>query len=242
MRALLVESSAAVDEKWLSANNFVVEAADTGADALDLAKHYDFDIIMLNLQLSDMDGCDLLRRIRANAVRTPMLALSAVSRPEAKVKALRLGADDCVTTPVDPAELLARVHAVIRRSKGFAAPLLQVGPLCLDLSSRQVTVNEEQISLSGKEYAILELLVMRKGTVITKEAFLNHLYGGMDEPEMKIIDVFMCKLRRKLANAGCSEMIGTVWGRGYILRENARAALGTPKPVILNGLADFLVA
>ena len=151
-----------------------------------------------------------------------MLILSGLSRPQAKVKGLGLGADDFITKPFDKAELLARMQAIVRRSKGFSQPTLRVGPLQLNLDSREVTVDGQPVHLTGKEYAILELLVLRKGMVLTKEAFLNHLYGGMDEPEMKIIDVFICKLRKKLAQAGADNLIGTVWGRGYMIREPAR--------------------
>ena len=91
----------------------------------------------------------------------------------------------------------------------------------LNLDSREVTIDGRGIHLTGKEYSILELLVLRKGMVLTKEAFLNHLYGGMDEPEVKIIDVFVCKLRKKLARAGAEGIIGTIWGRGYMIRELA---------------------
>jgi two-component system cell cycle response regulator CtrA len=131
------------------------------------------------------------------------------------------------------------MQAIVRRSKGFSQPTLRIGSLQLNLDSREVLVAGHQVHLTGKEYAILELLVLRKGMVLTKEAFLNHLYGGMDEPEMKIIDVFICKLRKKLAQAGADALIGTVWGRGYMLREpssdGARSAAihptGEPTPL-----------
>ncbi len=148
-----------------------------------------------------------------------MLILSGLSRPQVKVKGLGLGADDFITKPFDKAELLARMQAIVRRSKGFSQPALHVGPLLLNLDSHEVSVHGQPVHLTGKEYAILELLVLRKGMVLTKEAFLNHLYGGMDEPEMKIIDVFICKLRKNLASAGVDNLIGTVWGRGYMIRE-----------------------
>jgi two-component system cell cycle response regulator CtrA len=105
--------------------------------------------------------------------------------------------------------------------------MLRVGNLQLNLDSREVSIDSQLIHLTGKEYAILELLVLRKGMVLTKEAFLNHLYGGMDEPEMKIIDVFICKLRKKLAIAGAGNLIGTVWGRGYMIREPITEAPST---------------
>ena len=142
-------------------------------------------------------------------------------QPQAKVTGFGLGADDFITKPFDSNELVARMQAIIRRSKGFSQPVLHVGNLQLNLDSRDVVVKGNIIHLTGKEYTILELLVLRKGMVLTKEAFLNHLYGGMDEPDIKIIDVFICKLRKKLAQAGVDKLIDTVWGRGYIIRQSA---------------------
>jgi two-component system, cell cycle response regulator CtrA len=224
MRVLLVEddiTAARGVALILKSGTAVVDHAASGEEALELVRHYDYDIMVLDLMLPDMEGYEVLRRMRLGRNHTPVLVLSAVTRPEAKVKALGLGADDVMTKPFDKAELLARVQAVVRRSKGFSQPRLRVGAMQLNLDSREVTVNGQEVHLTGKEYAILELLVLRKGMVLTKEAFLNHLYGGMDEPEMKIIDVFVCKLRKKLALAGADNLIGTVWGRGYMIREPA---------------------
>jgi len=197
----------------------VVDDVDNGEEALDLVKHYDYDIVLLDLMLPDIEGYEVVRRMRAARVDTPVLVLSALSRPQAKVRALGAGADDYLAKPFDRDELLARVQAIVRRSKGFSQPMLRVGSLQLNLDSREVMAGGTPVHLTGKEYAILELLVLRKGMVLTKEAFLNHLYGGIDEPEMKIIDVFICKLRKKLALAGAEDLIGTVWGRGYMLRD-----------------------
>ena len=201
-----------------------------------MVKHYDFDIVMLELTLMDMEGYEVVRRMRAARMNTPVLVLSAFVRPQARVKAFAIGADDFITKPYDVSECVARMQAVVRRSKGFSQSVLQVGDMELSLESRGVSIAGRPVHLTGKEYAILELLVMRKGMVLTKEVFLNHLYGGMDEPEVKIIDVFICKLRKKLAEAGARNVIGTVWGRGYTVRdpmplpaaartENVRAAL-----------------
>ena len=187
-----------------------------------MTRHYDYDIVVLDLMLPDIEGFEVVRRMRVSRNDTPVLILSGMTRPQAKVKGLGLGADDFITKPFDKAELLARLQAIVRRSKGFSQPSLRVGPLLLNLDSHEVLVGDQPVHLTGKEYAILELLVLRKGMVLTKEAFLNHLYGGMDEPEMKIIDVFICKLRKKLTNAGADNLIGTVWGRGYMIREAAR--------------------
>jgi len=219
MRVLAVEGQAAVGEDWLRASGVVVELAETGEEALDLVRHYDYDIVLLDLMLSDMEGHQVLRQMRNGGIHVPVLAISSASRPDTKITALGLGADDCVTAPFDRAEVLARMQAIIRRSRGHSYARLQAGPLQLDLDSRQATVNGQELHLTGKEYAILELLVLREGMVLTKDAFLNHLYGGMDEPDAKIIDVFVCKLRRKLADAGCGDLIRTVWGRGYMLKE-----------------------
>ena len=222
MRVLLVEDDLAAARAvalMLKSGGAVVDDVDNGEEALDLVKHYDYDIVLLDLMLPDIEGYEVVRRMRAARVETPVLVLSALSRPQAKVRALGAGADDYLVKPFDRAELLARVQAIVRRSKGFSQPMLRVGSLQLNLDSREVMAGGTPVHLTGKEYAILELLVLRKGMVLTKEAFLNHLYGGIDEPEMKIIDVFICKLRKKLALAGAEDLIGTVWGRGYMLRD-----------------------
>ncbi len=229
MRILLVEddiTAARGIALMLKAGGAVVDHADTGEEGLELSRHYEYDVVLLDLLLPDIEGYEVVRRMRLARNSTPVLILSGLSRPQAKVKALAIGADDYITKPFDRAELMARMQAVVRRSKGFSQPALRVGPLELNLDSREVLVNGTPIHLTGKEYAILELLVLRKGMVLTKDAFLNHLYGGMDEPEMKIIDVFICKLRKKLAQAGADNLIGTVWGRGYMVREPS----GEPVP------------
>jgi two-component system, cell cycle response regulator CtrA len=229
MRVLLVEddlTAARGIAMMLRGHGAIVDQTDTGEEALELVKHYDYDIVVLDLLLPDMEGYEVVRRMRGGRVETPVLILSGLTRPQAKVKGFGMGADDYITKPFDKEELVARIQAVIRRSKGYSQPLLKIGALHLNLDSREVLVNDQAVHLTGKEYAILELLVLRKGMVLTKEAFLNHLYGGIDEPEMKIIDVFICKLRKKLAQAGAGNLIGTVWGRGYMMRDpNSPAAL-----------------
>jgi two-component system cell cycle response regulator CtrA len=229
MRVLLVEDDLTASRgitMMLRSHGAIVDQTDTGEEALELVRHYDYDIMVLDLLLPDMEGYEVVRRMRSSRVETPVLILSGLTRPQAKVKGFGMGADDYITKPFDKAELVARIQAVIRRSKGYSQPLLKIGNLQLNLDSRDVLVDGNQVHLTGKEYAILELLVLRKGMVLTKEAFLNHLYGGIDEPEMKIIDVFICKLRKKLAQAGAGNLIGTVWGRGYMMRDpNSQAAL-----------------
>lgn len=237
MRVLLVEDDLTVARGlslMLKSGGAVVDHSDTGEEALELARHYDYDVVLLDLMLPDVEGYEVVRRMRAARVETPVLILSGLSRPQAKVKGFGAGADDFMTKPFDKSELLARMQAVLRRSKGYSQPTLRIGDVVLNLDSREVTVGGKQVHLTGKEYSILELLVLRKGMVLTKEAFLNHLYGGMDEPEMKIIDVFICKLRKKLAQAGAPNLIGTVWGRGYMVRDpsgDGPRALPRPAPI-----------
>jgi len=229
MRVLLVEdeaNAARAITMMLRGQGAIVDQTETGEEALELVRHYDYDIVVLDLMLPDMEGYEVVRRMRASRIETPVLILSGLNRAGAKVKGFGVGADDYITKPFDRDELIARIQAVIRRSKGYSQPVLRIGNLQLNLDSREVQADGRAIHLTGKEYAILELLVLRRGMVLTKEAFLNHLYGGIDEPEMKIIDVFICKLRKKLMQAGAGNLIGTVWGRGYMMRDpNSQAAL-----------------
>lgn len=223
MRILLVEDEDAVArsiELMLSAEGWVVDRAEAGEDGLEIGKLYDYDIILLDLMLPDMDGYDVLKRLRQARVKTPILILSGLSELDAKIKGLGYGADDYVTKPFDRRELVARIQAIVRRSMGHSESVIGTGKLQVNLDSRSVEVDGQPLHLTGKEYGILELLSLRKGTTLTKEMFLNHLYGGMDEPEAKIIDVFVCKLRKKLATAADGDnYIETVWGRGYVLRD-----------------------
>ena len=223
MRVLLVEDDTATAqgiEMMLRSEGYVCDTTDMGEDGLEIGKLYDYDIIILDLMLPDMDGYEVLRRLRAARVKTPILILSGLSGLDDKIKGLGVGADDYLTKPFDKRELVARIQAIVRRSKGHSDSVISTGKLTVNLDTRTVEVESQPLHLTGKEYGILELLSLRKGTTLTKEMFLNHLYGGMDEPELKIIDVFVCKLRKKLANAtGGDNYIETVWGRGYVLRD-----------------------
>ena len=222
MRALLIEDDSNVAlsiELMLKSETIVTYTTDSGEEGIDLAKIYDYDIILLDLNLPDMSGYEVLRRLRLAKVETPVLILSGMGGIEDKVKGLGNGADDYVVKPFHKDELVARINAIVRRSKGHAQSVVVIGDLSVNLDAKTVEVSGQKVYLTGKEYQMLELLVLRQGTTLTKEMFLNHLYGGMDEPELKIIDVFICKLRKKLANAsGGQNWIETVWGRGYVVR------------------------
>jgi two-component system cell cycle response regulator CtrA len=223
MRVLLVEDDPTTQQSiqmMLESASMVVDATDLGEDGLEIGKLYDYDIIILDLMLPDIDGMEVLRRLRDARVVTPVLILSGLTESENKVKGLAGGADDYLTKPFNKSELIARIHAIVRRSQGHSHSMIETGKLSVNLDARSVEASGQSIHLTGKEYAILELLSLRKGTTLTKEMFLNHLYGGMDEPELKIIDVFICKLRKKLSTATEGESyIETVWGRGYVMRD-----------------------
>ena len=239
MRVLLIEDdarSAQAVELVLGANGFNVYTTDLGEEGVDLAKLYDYDAVVLDLTLPDISGFDVIRLIRRAKVRTPILVLCALADLEDKVKALGLGADDYMTTPYAGAELVARLHALVRRACGQVQSTITTGNLTVDLNTRCVAVDGAAVHLTAKEYQMLELLSLRKGMTLTKEAFLSHLYGGMDEPEAKIIDVFICKLRKKLLAVG-GHRIETIWGRGYVLRDVAGGA-GVAMTAEVSDLAD----
>jgi two-component system cell cycle response regulator CtrA len=177
-------------------------------------------LILLDPNLPDMNGHEVLRQLRLARIETPILILSGSDDTESKIKGFGFGADDYLTKPFHRDELIARIHAIIRRSKGHSQSIIHTGKIAVNLDAKTVEVENATVHLTGKEYQMLELLSLRKGTTLTKEMFLNHLYGGMDEPKLKIIDVFICKLRKKLCEAtGEDSYIETVWGRGYVLRD-----------------------
>ena len=223
MRVLLIEDDrmmARSIELMLGASGFIVEKADTGEDGVDLGEVYDYDCIVLDLSLPDMSGLDVLRTLRRAKNGTPIMVLSGTLEIESKVKALSLGADDYMTKPFHKDELIARLRAVIRRSKGHAQSQIVIGDMSIDLDAKIVHVCGQRIHLTGREYQTLELMALRKGKTLTKDIFLSSLYGGLDEPGAKIVDVFICKLRKKLAPATDGRhVIETVWGGGYCLRE-----------------------
>ncbi len=239
MRVLLVEDDPSMKksmEIMLKSANYIVDSTDLGEDGIEIGKIYEYDIVLLDLGLPDINGFEVLRRLRDAKVATPVLIVSGRSELDDKIKGLGFGADDYITKPFDKRELLARIQAIVRRSKGHAESIIRLGKMVVNLDAHTVDIDNKTVHLTGKEYGILELLALRKGSTLTKEMFLNHLYGGMDEPEQKIIDVFVCKLRKKLQEAsGGINYIETVWGRGYVLRDpEAEEAKMKPLAAVAN--------
>lgn len=223
MRILLIEddhASAQAIELMLKSENHTVHTTDLGEEGIGLAKRNDYDLILLDLNLPDMSGFDVLRDIRSANITTPIIIESGTRNVDAKARALDGGADDYMTKPLEKDELLMRCAAVVRRAKGDVASTIITGNISLNLDSKTVLVNGYSIHLTEKEYQILELFSQRKGSTLTKEMILDHLYVGKLEPELKIIDVFVCRIRKKLAAANDGKHhIDTVWGRGYIMND-----------------------
>lgn len=224
MRILLIEDDLNFTkslELSLRLENFKIVSTPHGEEGINLAALYDFDMALVDLGLPDISGHEVVRQLRLQKVDIPVLILSGDGGAEAKLKGFELGADDYMTKPFHREELIARIHAIVRRSKGHAQSIIRVGKIMVDLDTKTVEVGGEPVDLSRKEYQALELLALRKGATLTKEMFLDYLYGGMDEPDAKIIDVFICKLRKKLSKAtGGERYIETIWGRGYMLSDS----------------------
>ena len=223
MHILLVEDNEATARSVkliLSALGHNVTHTASGEESVELVELYDYDAVLMDIDLEDISGIEALRELRLKKDPTPVIILSGTTDVDTKVTALAAGADDYMTKPFHKEELSARLTAVVRRSRGHTDSIIRTGAIALNLNTRSAEVAGTQIHLTPSEYKMLELLSLRKNTVLTKEACLNHLYNGLSEPEAKIIDVFICKLRKKIAAAaGGDSQIETVWGGGYMLRD-----------------------
>jgi two-component system, cell cycle response regulator CtrA len=227
MRVLLVEddrAAAAAIELILRAEGFECETADLGEEGLEISRVREHELVILDLDLPDIDGYEVLRRLRDARNRTPVLILSGLANIDNRIKGLGYGADDFMTKPFDKRELVARIHAIVRRDRGHGEARVTVGRLSINMDTKTVEIGGKPVHLTGKEFAILEMLASRKGQPVSKQSFMTQLYSADtgDEPASKIIDVFMSKLRKKLMDAsGGESYIATIWGSGYVLRDPA---------------------
>ena len=227
MHVLVIEDDRIVNQNiviLLRREGIVAESVYTGREGLELIRLYEYDLVVLDLMLPDMPGSDVLKQIRQSNNATPILILSGINMPAKKVECFSMGADDYMTKPYDRSELVARVKAIIRRSRGIADNIIKVGRMSINLNTKKAFIDETLIPLTAKEYSLLELLALKKGGTVSKESFLSQLYGGMDEPEIKIIDVFLCKIRQKIKKiTGGETYIHTSWGRGYTLEDKKKS-------------------
>ncbi len=224
MRTLIIDSGKSFTQNlsfFLKSKDMVVDTALSGEDGWELARLYDYDIIIMENRLSDKTGYDILKHLRLSGNMTPVIVISSEISISEKVKMLTQGADDYLVKPFDKNELVARMQAVVRRCHGHAGAIIKIGQMEINMTSKTVFIAGQPLKLTGKEYALLELLCLRRGMMISKEQFLNYLYGGIDTPEVKIIDVFLCRIRRKIKKlSDGKQYIHTAWGRGYILKED----------------------
>jgi two-component system cell cycle response regulator CtrA len=228
-RVLLVEDDstmAASIALMLRSAGFACETAALGEDGLEIARLHEHDVIVLDLNLPDIDGYEVLRRLRLARIRTPVLILSGLSHIDNRIKGLGFGADDFMSKPFDKRELVARIQAIMRRDRGHASALIAIGRLSIDVVGKTIEVDGKTVHLTAREFAIVEIMAQRKGQPVSKQSLMTHLYAADsgEEPAPKIIDVFVCKLRKKIMEAsGGADFIGTVWGTGYVLRDPAAA-------------------
>ncbi|GAC1346353.1 MAG: response regulator [Acetobacteraceae bacterium] len=240
MHVLLVGHDQAVSaaiEAQLRARFISAEGA-APVHALERVRQTAFALVIAALPEDGQAG--VVGEIRAARSGLPILAVvgsgNAAARDidpantRARVRALAAGADDVVGWPIKPAELFARIQAILRRCNGWHPQALQVGALTLDVSRQSVTAAGVPVRLTATEFALLHLLMQRRNTVVTKEAITAHLYRAGTEPEPNVIEVFLCKIRRKLAKAGLTGVISTVWWRGYTIRDPVGASPAEPQP------------
>ena len=221
MKILLIEDEYVTShgiELILRGEDIYVDTAACGEEGIDFARHFDYDAIILDLNLPDMSGFEVLRLLRRAQIDTPVIVLSGSATVDSKVKALNTGADDYMTKPFSNEELVGRLRALVRRSKGYSDSRISFGPMTLDLVAKTVENEGRRVKLSGKEYQILELLSLRRGVAVSKETLINHIYSDGEGPDSPTIGLFMCRLRRKLAAAsGGAHYIETVRDQGYLM-------------------------
>ena len=211
---------------FLRSKMVVVDETGDPEDALDLVKLYDYDAILLRLSEDRLEDLGLVRKLRVARVRAPVIVVARLMSEAARLRILQAGADDLIVDALSHEEVFMKVHNLIRRSRGFQNNTLCLGSVEVNMNAKKIYVNGKPVTLTKKEYQIAEILALRKGTVLSKEAILDHLYGGLDEPNPKIIDVFICKIRKKLQSLGVDDFIETNWGRGYMAVDH-RVGRGT---------------
>lgn len=234
MHILFVSSNAALRETFsdmLEAGRHNLSHAESVSDMIHFCEAYNCDLVLMDENLGNWSPVHAVRELRQLGDRTPVICLAKAANGELNSRLLTAGADDCVNSSISRIELEARISAIVRRSNGHADDVIRIGPAKIDLSSKLVSVNGCKVPLTRKEYLIVEALSLRKNMPLSKEQLMNQIYGGLDEPCDKIIDVFVCKIRKKFRQIDeDADMIETVWGRGYLIRDSAAPAAGKAQP------------
>lgn len=201
---------------FLRSRMAIVDETNDPEEVLDLVKFYDYDAILLRLSEARLGDFELIRKLRLARVRAPLIAVARNMSEAARLRVLQIGADDLIVDALSHEEIFMKVQNLIRRSRGFQENVLRLGQVEINMNAKKIYARGKPVTLTKKEYQIAEILALRKGVVLSKEAILDHLYGGLDEPNPKIIDVFICKIRKKLQSLGVDDFIETNWGRGYM--------------------------
>ena len=222
MRVIVIEDDnkiASFVVKGLKQNGFAVDRCANGEEGLMLARATPFDVAVVDVMLPKLDGLSLIRQLRKEGIRAPVIILSAKASVDDRVKGLQAGGDDYLTKPFAFSELLARIQALIRRSSNAAEPTrLTVGELTLDLLSREVTRSGQTIELQSREFALLEYLMRNPGRVVTKTMILEHVWDYSFDPQTNVVDVLVHRLRSKVDKDFPKKMIQTIRGVGYVIK------------------------
>jgi two-component system response regulator PhoP len=222
MRILVVEDDSGLQTSLaeiLREAGYAVDVSGDGIEGLFFGQEYPLDLAIIDLGLPGLSGLDLIRKLREQEREFPILILTARADWQDKVEGLEAGADDYLTKPFHPEELKARVSALLRRSAGHAQPLIEMGPLKIDLTSQRVFDGDEEIELTTYEYKVFEYLLMHPGRVVTKTVLSEHIYEEDADRDSNVIEVFVGRLRRKIDPEGVLNPIETLRGRGYRLKE-----------------------
>ena len=220
MRILIVEDDTMLAEavtRALKQSSHMVQRAANGAEADRALAATEYDLVLLDLGLPQLDGFEVLKRLRARRSKVPVLILTVRDSVDDRVAGLDLGADDYLTKPFELSELEARVRALIRRSHSNASSEIVHGPLRLDTVGRRLFCNDVPLDLSARELSVVELLLLREGRVVTKQQIVDHLYGWEDNSSSNAVEVFVYRLRKKLETSGVD--IRTVRGMGYLIEK-----------------------
>ena len=227
MRVLMIEDDPFTTEViriFLRNDESVCDFTESGEDGFDIAKRGDYDVIILDVGLPDIDGREVLMRLRDAKVKTPVLMLSGQTELKVKLECFERGAADYVEKPFEPKELLARLRAISRRFRGHASPIVEIGELTVNLGNKEVVIGAVSVHVTTRESQLLQCLALFRGSIVKKERLYEYLYEEPDDaPFPKIIDVYLCRLRNKFwqASGRRQQYIQTVWGVGYRLAPDA---------------------